>query len=82
MEEELCHQMKKTMLEYFRSGEFLFDSPTYLTLLCMRGGGGANLRLHPLVGFFFNNFYFTQAKSLKVFYFKFLFFRHNVAKFH
>ena len=30
MELELCHQMIKTMLEYVRSGESLFDSPTYL----------------------------------------------------
>ena len=30
MELELCHQMIKTMLEYVRSGDFLFDSPTYL----------------------------------------------------
>ena len=27
-----CHQMKKTMLEYVRSGKFLFDSPTYLKM--------------------------------------------------
>ena len=32
--------------------------------------------------FFFNNFLFTQAKSLKFSDFKFLSFRHNVAKFH
>ena len=32
MEQELCHQMKKTMLEYVRSGDFLFDSPTYLKM--------------------------------------------------
>ena len=30
MELERCHQMIKTMLEYVRSGDFLFDSPTYL----------------------------------------------------
>ena len=30
MELEQCHQMKKTMLEYVRSGYFLFDSPTHL----------------------------------------------------
>ena len=30
MELELRHQMIKTMLEYVRSGDFLFDSPTYL----------------------------------------------------
>ena len=30
MELELCHQMIKTMLEYVRSGDFLFDSPNYL----------------------------------------------------
>ena len=30
MELELFHQMIKTMLEYVRSGDFLFDSPTYL----------------------------------------------------
>ena len=33
MEQELCHQMKKTMLEYVRSGDFLFDlPPTYLKM--------------------------------------------------
>ena len=32
MELELCHQMIKTMLEYVRSGDFLFDSPTYLKM--------------------------------------------------
>ena len=32
MEQELCHQMKKTMLEYVRSGDFLFDLPTYLKM--------------------------------------------------
>ena len=66
MEEELCHQMKKTMLEYFRSGEFLFDSPTYLTLLCMRGGGG-NLRPHPLVGFFLITFVSLKLRAWKFF---------------
>ena len=30
MELELFHQMIKAMLEYVRSGDFLFDSPTYL----------------------------------------------------
>ena len=30
MELERRHQMIKTMLEYVRSGDFLFDSPTYL----------------------------------------------------
>ena len=30
IELELCHQMIKAMLEYVRSGDFLFDSPTYL----------------------------------------------------
>ena len=30
MELELCHQVIKTMLEYARSGDFLFDSLTYL----------------------------------------------------
>ena len=25
-----CHQMKKAMLEYVKSGDFLLDSPTYL----------------------------------------------------
>ena len=29
---EKCHQMKKTMLEYVRSGDFLFDSPTYVKM--------------------------------------------------
>ena len=27
-----CHQMKKTMFEYVRSGDFLFDSPTSLKM--------------------------------------------------
>ena len=27
-----CHQMKKAMLEYVRSGDFLFDSPTFLKM--------------------------------------------------
>ena len=29
---EKCHQMKKTMLEYVRLGDFLFDSHTYLKM--------------------------------------------------
>ena len=29
---EKCHQMKKTMLEYVRLGDFLFDSPTYVKM--------------------------------------------------
>ena len=32
MEWELCHQIKKAIIEYVRSGEFLFDSPTYLKM--------------------------------------------------
>ena len=32
IELELCHQMKKAMLEYGRSGEFLFDSSSYLKM--------------------------------------------------
>ena len=49
-----------------------------LTLLFMVGGGG---KFTPC-RIFFNNIFFTQAKSLKFSDFKFLFFRHNVAKFH
>ena len=32
MEQELCHQMKKAILEYSRPGDFLFDSPTDLKI--------------------------------------------------
>ena len=32
MEEEPCHQTKKAMLEYVRSGERLSDSPSYLKM--------------------------------------------------
>ena len=49
-----------------------------LTLLCM-GEGGVNL---PPFRIFFNNFFLTQAKSLKFSDFKFLSFRHYVVKFH
>ena len=42
-------------------------------------GGGVNL---PPPSDFLNNFFFTQAKSLKFSDFEFLFFRHNMAKFH
>ena len=43
--------------------------------------GGINLPPPPC-RIFFNNLFFTQAKSLKFSDFKFLSFRHNVAKFH
>ena len=46
-------------------------------------GGGGGKFTPPLPGrIFFNNLFFTQAKSLKFSDFKFLSFRHNVAKFH
>ena len=38
--------------------------------------------IYPACRIFFNNFFFTEAKSLKISDFKFLSFRHNVAKFH
>ena len=44
-------------------------------------GGGRRVNLATLSDFF-NNFFFTQAKSLKFSDFTFLSFRHNVAKFH
>ena len=54
-----------------------------LTLLCVQGvGGGVNLPAPPPCRIFFNNFFFTQAKSLKFSDVKFLSFRQNVAQFH
>ena len=49
-----------------------------LTLLCM-GRGGGEFTPFPCRNFF-NNFFFTQAKSLKFSDFNFLSFRQNVAK--
>ena len=45
-------------------------------------GGGRGGEFTPILPDFFNKFFFTQAKSFKFFDFKFLSFRHNVAKFH
>ena len=57
----------------------------FLTLLCIWGGGGGGglgEGIYPTLSDFFDNFFLTQARSLKFSDFKFLSFRHNVAKFH
>ena len=48
----------------------------------VHGGDGVGGLIYPTCWIFFNNFFFTQAKSLKLSDFKFLSFRNNGAKFH
>ena len=65
-------------MKYCPSNTFEVNLSRYFNPI-VHGEVGVNL---PPLSDFFNNFFFTQTKSLKFSDFKFLSFRHNVAKFH